>query len=52
MATCGRRMCFHGAFSTRAKAERKARQRGGEVIERYIRGSGRRFVVMTQKGRR
>ena len=50
MATCGTRACFHGAYSEKEKAERKADARKGQVIKRKIRGSVR-YVVVTQRGR-
>lgn len=49
MAHCGVRACFHGAYSDREKAERKAEARGGRVLKRKIRGSVR-YVVVTGKG--
>jgi hypothetical protein len=49
MATCGTRACFHGAYSDKAKAERKAESRGGQVLKRRVRGSVR-YVVVTKKG--
>lgn len=49
MAHCGVRACFHGAYSDRDKAERKAEARGGRVLKRKIRGSVR-YVVVTGKG--
>jgi hypothetical protein len=49
MATCGRRKCFHGAFGTRSKAERKAAgRRGAAILVRRIRKQTR-FVVVTDK---
>lgn len=45
---CGDTVCFHGAFSTRAKAEAKAKARKGSVISRRIQGSTR-YVVITGK---
>jgi hypothetical protein len=46
--TCGREVCFHGAFKNRAEAESKATARGGAVIRRKIRRQTR-FVVITAK---
>ena len=51
MATCGTRACFHGAFSDKDKAERKADAVQGQVIKRKIRGSVR-HVVVTPRGKR
>lgn len=49
MATCGRRLCFHGAFSRKRNAQRKERARkGARILERDIRGH-RRFIVVTEK---
>lgn len=49
MATCGTRACFHGAYSDKAKAERKAESRNGQVLKRRVRG-GVRYIVITKKG--
>jgi len=45
---CGRTVCFHGAFASRVKAEKKAELRKGNVIVRRIKGSTR-YVVITTK---
>lgn len=50
MATCGTKACFHGAYSDRDKAERKAETRKGRVLKRKIRGSVR-YIVVTQRER-
>jgi hypothetical protein len=50
MATCGTRACFHGAYSDRDKAERKADARKGQVLKRKVRGSVRYIVVTQRKG--
>jgi hypothetical protein len=47
---CGMRACFHGAYSDREKAERKAEARNGRVLKRKVRG-GVRYVVITEKKR-
>lgn len=39
---------FHGAFSDKARAEAKARERGGWVLKRTIRGR-RRHIVPGEK---
>jgi len=46
----GRRVTFHGAFSSQAAARRKERQVGGFIQERTIGGSTR-YVVLTPKRR-
>lgn len=52
MAKAGRRLVFHGAFGTKAKAQRKERR----VADAYIRPTRirghRRYLVLTRKGRR
>jgi hypothetical protein len=50
VATCGSRACFHGAYSDKDKAERKAETRKGQVLKRRIRGSVRWVVVTQRKG--
>lgn len=45
---CGDTVCFHGSFARKSDAEAKAKQRGGNVIRRRIRGSIR-YVVVTGK---
>jgi hypothetical protein len=49
MATCGTKACFHGAFSSKEKAERRAESRRGQVLKRKVRG-GVRYIVVTKKG--
>jgi len=49
MAHCGTRACFHGAYSDKEKAERKAEARRGQVLKRKVRGSVR-YIVVTKKG--
>lgn len=51
MAKRGRRVVFHGAFSSRTAAARKhKRVRGSYVQRRRIRGSTR-YLVLTRRGR-
>ena len=50
MATCGTKACFHGAYSDKEKAERKAESRNGRVLKRRVRGSVRYVVVTQRKG--
>lgn len=45
---CGDSVCFHGSFSSKVKAERKAERVRGSVIRRRIRDSIR-YVVLTPK---
>jgi len=41
---------FHGSYNEKAKAERKAKRRGGWLISRVPRGtSKRRYIVLTEK---
>ena len=41
---------FHGSFTEREKAERKAKRRGGWMISRIPRGmSQRRYIVLTER---
>ena len=41
---------FHGSYSAKAKAERKARKRDGFVISRVPRGTRkRRYIVLTER---
>lgn len=40
---------FHGSFTSREKAEKRARSRGGFYLSRAIPGMGRRYVVMVKK---
>lgn len=50
MAKRGRKVTFHGAFSTKAKAKRKERQRKHAYIKRVRVRGDTRFVVMTRRG--
>ena len=50
MAGRGRRVTFHGAFSTKAKARKKERAVRGFIKRVKIRGSTR-YVVMKDRGR-
>lgn len=47
MSARGRRVTFHGAYTTKADAVRKERRVGGFIQPRMIRGR-RRYVVMTE----
>jgi len=41
---------FHGSYTSKEKAESKARKRGGWLISRVPRGmSKRRYIVLTQQ---
>lgn len=41
---------FHGSYTAKAKAEAKARKRGGFVISRVPRGiNKRRYIVLTER---
>ena len=41
---------FHGSFTEKGRAERKAKKRGGWLISRVPRGmSKRRFIVLTER---
>ncbi len=41
---------FHGSYSEKDKAERKAKKRGGWLIIRVPRGmSKRRYIVLTER---
>lgn len=48
MAGRGRKVLFHGAFGTKAKAKRKEKQVGGYIEVFKVRGK-RRFGVLTRK---
>lgn len=48
---CGKRICFHGAFKSKARARAKEREVGGFIEAKNIRGH-RRYVVMTDKPKR
>lgn len=50
MSGKGRRVVFHGAFSEKAKAERKeARVRGAYLRRVELRSGGRRWLVLTRR---
>jgi hypothetical protein len=50
MAGEGRRVTFHGAFKTKAKALRRERARPGSFVRRFnMRRLGVRFVVMKER---
>lgn len=51
MSKQGKRLTFHGAFGTKAKAKAKEHAVGGFIRRLKIRGSVR-YVVMTRKGKR
>ena len=41
---------FHGSYTSKGKAETKARKRGGLLISRVPRGmSTRRYIVLTER---
>lgn len=48
---CGKRVCFHGAFTKKADAQRKEREVNGFIRKIKVRGSTR-YSVMTGKGRK
>lgn len=49
MAKRGRRVTFHGSFSSKADAVRKERQGGNRFIERKrVKGQGVRYIVMSR----
>lgn len=49
-ATEGMGYMFHGSFTSKAKAEAKARQRDGFFVSRKLPGRrGLRYVVMTER---
>ena len=50
MAKRGKRVVFHGAFSSAKKAKAKARRVGG-YCRRMIVGGHRRTLVLTEKKR-
>ena len=50
MAGRGRRVTFHGAFATKAKAKAKERKVHGFIKRVNVRGSTR-YVVMKERGR-
>jgi len=45
MAGRGRKVTFHGAYGTKAKAKRKERRVHGYIVRRRIRGSVRYIVL-------
>ncbi len=46
----GHAFMFHGSYSSKDRAERKARKRGGFLISRVPRGmSKRRYIVLTER---
>lgn len=54
MAGLGRRVTFHGAFKTKAKAERKERSRPDSFVRKYTWRTRRgkrvtRYVVMRER---
>ncbi len=53
MARRGRSVTFHGAFTTRAKAERKHKRVARSYIRRRrFRRIGLRYMVLTRRRRR
>jgi hypothetical protein len=50
MAGKGKKITFHGAFSTKARAVKKERSIGGFIRAVSIKGR-KRYVVMKRKGR-
>jgi len=49
-ATEGYAYTFHGSFSSKGKAENKARKRDGFLISRVPRGmKRRRYIVLTER---
>lgn len=51
MAKRGKRVVFHGAFSSKADAKRKERAGSGRfIVPRTIKGH-RRFIVMSERSR-
>lgn len=48
MAKCGRKICFHGAFTSKAKAVKKERQVGGFIRRVKMKGQVR-YMVLTRK---
>jgi len=49
-ATEGYAYTFHGSFSSKAKAESKAKKRDGFLISRVPRGMNkRRYIVLTER---
>jgi len=49
-ATDGYAYTFHGSYSSKQKAESKAKKRDGFLISRVPRGTNkRRYIVLTEK---
>ena len=49
-ATDGYAYTFHGSFTSKAKAENKAKKRDGFLISRVPRGTNkRRYIVLTER---
>ena len=49
-ATEGYAYTFHGSYSSKAKAESKAKKRDGFLISRVPRGTNkRRYIVLTER---
>lgn len=47
---CGNLQCFHGAFSTRAKAQAKAKKiKGARIKGAHVRRGDYRYLVLTPK---
>lgn len=51
MSKRGRKVTFHGAFGTKAKAKRKEHSRKHAYIRRIKIKGDTRWVVMTRRGR-
>jgi len=49
MAFRGKRYTFHGAFGSKAKAERRERARKNSFIRKYRIHGSTRYVVMREK---
>lgn len=45
---CGRRVCFHGAFGTKARAKKKEKSVGGFIRKISVNGETR-YAVITKK---
>lgn len=48
MSHCGKRVCFHGSYTSKAKAVRKEKSVHGFIRAHNVRGT-RRYYVMTSK---
>jgi hypothetical protein len=48
-ASAGLGYMFHGAFTSLAAADRRAKKRKGFVLKRTLPGRGRRYIVMTER---